>query len=573
MKVLHITHRYGKEIYGGAEIHYRNISEGLAKKGVQVAVCTTKTKDLKSLFRSSTLFDNELSDEYSNGVLVHRFFTKNPNRSLSYLFERLYEWQLNREENAQLSNISSSIMNNTTERGGFLLTGWNNVERYNGRVMRWTKKEASFVIHDDLVNKISIFVENKAGIEITINCNTNGKSISTIIGPFLGSREINMDLPQISGKILVRIICNHSIKFSKDHRILGVFVSSIKYQTNNGELVINMEEDYRHHLIRYGEYLPYLIQNAQSRPKFFSWMFDYMRGPNSKAMKKWLKKNIQYYDVILAQMYPFNTMKYALEAKKHKIPLVFLPLMHIDDEFYHWSHYYSILKESDIVLANSNYSNKHFFERLNINSNHIGPGIDPSIFLKPSISGDRFRCKYNFGSQPIVLTVSRKNPGKKYDMIIRAMKGVREKIYDAVLVMIGPDDDNIQYDEEFFYYLGRVDEEILADAYDACNVFAMMSESESFGMVFCEAWSRKKPVIGNKHCGAVSSLIDHENDGILCSNEDELIDALSRLLLEPNISSKMGNRGFEKVMKSYTWDTITEKINMIYTNLLQQKGQ
>jgi Glycosyltransferase len=185
------------------------------------------------------------------------------------------------------------------------------------------------------------------------------------------------------------------------------------------------------------------------------------------------------------------------------------------------------------------------------------------------LMGYGFEISFNLENKQIILTVSRKNPGKRYDMIIRAMKEISKKFPDMQLVMIGPDDDHIPINTPEISYLGKVAEDDLADAYDACDLFVMMSESESFGMVFCEAWARKKPVIGNRNCGAVASLIDEGMNGLLCSNEKELGEAFCQLLGDSNYRKELGQQGYEKVCRSYTWDAVSERVSMCYENLLR----
>jgi hypothetical protein len=91
-----------------------------------------------------------------------------------------------------------------------------------------------------------------------------------------------------------------------------------------------LENDYKKFLIRKRLCIDYLVSNATRRHRIYSILFDYLRGPNSPEMIKWLDRNIKRYDVIMAQMFPFNTIKYSLIAKKHNKPLVLLPLMHVD---------------------------------------------------------------------------------------------------------------------------------------------------------------------------------------------------------------------------------------------------
>ncbi|WP_342679603.1 glycosyltransferase family 4 protein [Methanofollis sp. UBA420] len=248
--------------------------------------------------------------------------------------------------------------------------------------------------------------------------------------------------------------------------------------------------------------------------------------------------------------------------------LVVLPEMHIDDEFYHWSHYYDQLKQADLVLANSMYSKNELFDRIGAKSVCLGPGIDDTVFLSPDVDGGRFREKYGFEDKQIILTVSRKSPSKRYDMLISAMASLHQDYPDAHLVMIGPDEDRVPIDAAGVTYLGKAPETDLVDAYDACDTFAMMSESESFGMVFCEAWSRKKPVIGNRYCGAVASLIEDHVNGCLCGNVSDIESSIRLFLDDKTKACQFGSRGYQKAISNYTWPIISERLKSYYEDLI-----
>jgi glycosyltransferase involved in cell wall biosynthesis len=166
------------------------------------------------------------------------------------------------------------------------------------------------------------------------------------------------------------------------------------------------------------------------------------------------------------------------------------------------------------------------------------------------------------------LTVSRKQQTKRYDLLIDAIDKIKQDIKDAHLVMIGPDDDGVPIDRESVTYLGKVDEDDLLNAYDACNIFAMMSESESFGLVFCEAWARKKPVIGNVSCGPVAELVKNGVDGFLCRDAEEISDRSKKLLEDKELAEKMGVKGFEKVIDHYTWDKVADRVYREYAKLV-----
>ena len=103
-------------------------------------------------------------------------------------------------------------------------------------------------------------------------------------------------------------------------------------------------------------------------------------------------------------------------------------------------------------------------------------------------------------------------------------------------------------------------------------MFGLMSESESFGMVFLEAWMRRKPVIGNRRCGAVASLIEDGVDGFLCLDERDCADRIKVLLANPSQATSMGENGYRKVIGGFTWDQIGKKVLALYENVLASRS-
>lgn len=572
MKVLFVTFRYGRDVYGGAESYFRELAEGMCRLGAEVDVCTTKTHSLIPLIKSGQIWDNTLNDEKINEIEVRRFPVENPNKYIALVFEKIIQFELDKEEKLTADRLLTIGKKYLEDGSGVLLTGWNQLERYGNFSMRWTKKNSIVLINDKNIEEVNITLQNKKHIngEIVFSSSTYEKKYP--LPKNTDWKCISFDVPNISGELLISINLSRCWRPLKDFRSLGIGVSDITYKTKEYEKQIDLEIDYRKLLIKSGLFIEHFEANANNRNKIYSVLFDYLRGPKSSEMLQWLESNISNYDIVIAQMLPFNTLKYSLIAKKHNIPLVALPLMHIDDEFYHWKHYYEILKEADVVLAISNYSKQNLFDRIGANSTFVGAGINKNDFFAENVDGTVFKSKYNLEGKDVILTVSRKNPSKRYDLLIDAVKKINSDFKNAHLVMIGPDDDKTSINSENVSYLGKVSQIDLVNAYDACTVFAMMSESESFGMVFCEAWARKKPVIGSVHCGAVSDLIDNGIDGFLCSNVEEIRKNIRTILKDEELAQKLGENGLKKVINNYTWDIVTKKVMDLCCNILSKSG-
>ncbi len=568
MRALHVTFRYGREVYGGAELYMRKLTENLHEKGVDIDVCTTRAHKLTPLIKSGVLWDNTLDSETLDNINILRFSTKNPNPYVSLIFEKLIQNQLDKEEEAAHHNLREIIDKSYSEKGAILLTGWNQLERHGKHQMIWTKKRAALLINDDDICEVSFSLLNRKGINVRANFKAQNFEKNICLAKNKDYENILVCVPNISGRLCITFELDRVWRPLKDFRGLGIAIAEITYRAGSTKKHLNLENTYDNFLIKNNLYINYLMFNTSKRKEIYGTFFDYLRGPSSHSMTRWLDRNIKNYDIILAQMFPFNTIKYSLISKKYNKPLVLLPLMHVDDEFYHWSHYYEFLHKADAVLAISNYSKKNFYDKIGVNSIYVGAGIDKSLFLEGDISGASFREKYKMKDKDIILTVSRKQQTKRYDLLIEAMDKVKQDFKEAHMVMIGPDDDKVPVGSERVSYLGKVGDDDLLNAYDACDVFAMMSESESFGLVFCEAWARKKPVIGNINCGPVAELIESGVDGFLCRDTEEIADRIKKLLEDRELAEKMGENGFKKVMGNYTWDKVADKVYAVYDNVM-----
>ena len=136
--------------------------------------------------------------------------------------------------------------------------------------------------------------------------------------------------------------------------------------------------------------------------------------------------------------------------------------------------------------------------------------------------------------------------------LIDAMKKVWTKHSDVKLLLIGsssPDFDSFFSDLSQEYQkrildLGVVNETEKNEALSACDIFVLPSKSESFGLVYIEAWMHSKPVIGCKIKSIAEVIEDHKN-GILTEfgNIQELEKAITFLIENPQECKKFGKEG------------------------------
>jgi len=203
------------------------------------------------------------------------------------------------------------------------------------------------------------------------------------------------------------------------------------------------------------------------------------------------------------------------------------------------------LRSADRLLAVSEFTRKRMANALSISSNAIEllpntfdmqqfePGPKPHFLLK------RYGLRHD---QPVILTVARLASAeqyKGYDQVLRALPAVKRVLPDVRYVLGGRGSDQSRV-LQLISELGVTDSVILAgyipdyelsSFYNLCDVFAMPSKGEGFGIVFLEALACGKPVIAGNKDGSVDAVLNGEL-GVLVDPEsvDEIAKALAGVI-------------------------------------------
>ena len=110
--------------------------------------------------------------------------------------------------------------------------------------------------------------------------------------------------------------------------------------------------------------------------------------------------------------------------------------------------------------------------------------------------------------------------------------------------------------------LGALSRDQVSDEMKSCDVFALASEHETFGVVYIEALACGKPVIGTDNGGA-EDIISEEN-GLIAKkkNVEELTKALIKIKDNYEMYDKYKIR--EKTIFSYSEKVLVEKLKGVY---------
>lgn len=159
------------------------------------------------------------------------------------------------------------------------------------------------------------------------------------------------------------------------------------------------------------------------------------------------------------------------------------------------------------------------------------------ISLKPQYLLERHSLTLE---QPIILTVARLDNSERYkgyDQILLAMPEIRLAIPNAHYILVGKGSDRPRIEQlisqlnlyDCVTLAGFIPDSELCDYYNLCDVFAMPSKGEGFGIVYLEALACGKPTLAGNQDGAVDALCNGEL-GVLVNPDD--LNAIAQTLIQ-----------------------------------------
>jgi glycosyltransferase involved in cell wall biosynthesis len=182
------------------------------------------------------------------------------------------------------------------------------------------------------------------------------------------------------------------------------------------------------------------------------------------------------------------------------------------------------LQNADLVLAISRHTRDFLIQERQLPPQRVqllAPTFSPEPFsIQPK--PQRLLQKFGITSQtPVLLTVCRLSDGeqyKGYDQVVRALPHILRELPETryLLVGTGPDRDRVARlaretgVDHAVIFTGFVPNAELADYYSLCDVFAMPSKAEGFGIVYLEALACGKPVLTGNRDGSRDAIADGE---------------------------------------------------------------
>lgn len=282
-------------------------------------------------------------------------------------------------------------------------------------------------------------------------------------------------------------------------------------------------------------------------------------------------------DVIMATTILYNFADYPLWrfTTKNPKPFILFGAVHLHKALPENSPFITRAKACDYYIANTEFERQELIKygvgKEKIET--IGIGIEAADFICDETKIAEFKNKNGIEEDDIVIGfIGRLVKGKGVAILIDAFRKLYAENKKVKLLLAGGTTDYVPQIEKLIkdenlpvILIKDFDEKQKPLLYYVLDIFVLASQSESFGIVFLEAWICKKPVIGTR-IGAIASLLTEGEDSLLftAGDTDNLYDKLKTLTENKELRKQLGSAGYKKVMQHFTWPVIILKYRNAY---------
>lgn len=238
-------------------------------------------------------------------------------------------------------------------------------------------------------------------------------------------------------------------------------------------------------------------------------------------------------------------------------------------------------EHTDVVTYVSKYTRGRFASAFGPNAalEYLPPGVDTELFRPDPAARAELRARYGLGDRPTVLCLSRLVPRKGQDVLLVAMREIRERIPGAVLVIAGsgPYEDRLRGLAEALgvagdvVFTGRVPAAELAAHHTIADVFAMPARTrgagldvEGLGIVYLEASAAGVPVVAGTSGGAPETVLDGRTGRVVDGRRaDRVAEAIIEILADRDAAAAMGAAGRAFVERHWRWDALGARLRQL----------
>lgn len=212
----------------------------------------------------------------------------------------------------------------------------------------------------------------------------------------------------------------------------------------------------------------------------------------------------------------------------------------------------------------------------------IHNGLDPAM-MRLQTRPEALRSAHGLAADDLVLCmIGNIKAWKGQDTLVRAMDRVRHALPTARCILVGDTSPSDRPYEETLRQLVAslgLERQVVfagfrrnvADYLVMCDVMVHASVlPEPFGRVILEAMACRKPVIGSR-AGAIPEIVEEGKTGLTFppGDAEKLGEAIVAVLRDPAEARRMGERGYERLVRTFHISRNVEATERTYETLLR----
>jgi glycosyltransferase involved in cell wall biosynthesis len=205
---------------------------------------------------------------------------------------------------------------------------------------------------------------------------------------------------------------------------------------------------------------------------------------------------------------------------------------------------------------------------------HFANGVDTELFRPARSAADRERARKRFAlpqDRVLVLFVGRLVPKKGYDLLLAAAGSAADpaagSAFDVVFVGEGSEGRPAQH-RPGVHHLGSLPPDALAEAYRACDLFALPSTAEGFPLTVQEAMASGLPVVTTDDPGYAPYELDREQVTLLPREVEALRGALTALAEDAEARVRMSSYSRRYAVTGFAWEEHASALLRLYSDVL-----
>ncbi len=311
-------------------------------------------------------------------------------------------------------------------------------------------------------------------------------------------------------------------------------------------------------------------------------------NPIAWGMARDVISGAEQFDVVHASAFPYGWILECARqlARRLDVPFVVTPFLHLGDpadphdrtrRAYLSPALLQLLTQADRVIVQTSVERDALLDHGFAAEALVLQGMGVDRVSCTGGSRARARLHWTIGENEVVVGHLANNSREKGTVdLLRAAERAWQGGCRFRLVLAGPEMPNFRSfwntfrSKESVVRLGSLTEDEKRDFFAGIDVFAMPSRSDSFGLVFLEAWANAVPNVAYR-AGGVAGVIRHGKDGLLarCGDISGLAEALCLLVDDRQLRTTMGLEGRDRLPHEFSWDEKLEQVGTVYRELTE----